>query len=101
MHFKRWPSDDRESSKSNLILNKTLFYKLFSLNEGKIATFETPQLPAEEDSRKEKSKTIVTTETIKKLQKEGNSEIYLLIMILIELKNCQHRVCSRTPSDQY
>lgn len=81
MHFKRWPSDDRESSKSNLILNKTLFYKLFSLNEGKIATFETPQLPVEEDSGKGKSKTIETTETIRQLQKEGTSEISLLILI--------------------
>lgn len=81
MHFKRWPSDDRESSKSNLILNKTLFYKLFSLNEGKIATFETPQLPVEEDNGKGKSKTMETTETIRQLQKEGTSEISLLILI--------------------
>lgn len=81
MHFKRWPSDDRESSKSNLILNKTLFYKLFSLNEGKIATFETPQLPVEEDNGKRKSKTMETTETIRQLQMEGTSEIYLLILI--------------------
>ena len=75
MHFKRWPSDNRESSKSNLILNKTLFYKLFSLNEGKIATFETPQLPVEEDNGKGKSKTMETTETIRQLQMEGTSEI--------------------------
>ena len=81
MHFKRWPSDNRESSKSNLILNKTLFYKLFSLNEGKIATFETPQLPVEEDNGKGKSKTMETTETIRQLQMEGTSEIYLLILI--------------------
>ena len=81
MHFKRWPSDDRESSKSNLILNKTLFYKLFSLNEGKIATFETPQLPVEEDIGKGKSKTMETTETIRQLEMEGTSEIYLLILI--------------------
>lgn len=81
MHFKRWPSDDRESSKSNLILNKTLFYKIFSLNEGKIATFETPQLSVEEDNGKGKSKTMETTETIRQLQMEGTSEIYLLILI--------------------
>ena len=81
MHFKRWPSDDRESSKSNLILNKTLFYKLFSLNEGKIATFETPQLPVEEDNGKRKSKTMETIETIRQIQMEGTSEIYLLILI--------------------
>ena len=81
MHFKRWPSDDRESSKSNLILNKTLFYKLFSLNEGKISTFETPQLPVEEDNGKRKSKTMETIETIRQIQMEGTSEIYLLILI--------------------
>lgn len=81
MHFKRWPSDDRESSKSNLILNKTLFYKLFSLNEGKIATFETPQLPVEEDNGKRKSKTMETIETIRQIQMEGTSEIYLLMLI--------------------
>ena len=81
MHFKRWPSDDRESSKSNLIFNKTLFYKLFSLNEGKIATFETPQLPVEEDNGKRKSKTMETIETIRQIQMEGTSEIYLLILI--------------------
>ena len=75
MHFKRWPSDDRESSKSNLILNKTLFYKLFSLNEGKITTFETPQLSVEEDNGNGKSKTMETTETIRQLQMEGTSEI--------------------------
>ena len=80
MHFKRWPSDDRESSKSNLILNKTLFYKL-SLNEGKIAAFETPQLSVEEDNGKGKSKTMETTETIRQLQMEGTSEISLLILI--------------------
>lgn len=62
-------------------MNKTLFYKLFSLNEGKIATFETPQLPVEEDIGKGKSKTMETTETIRQLQKEGTSEIYLLILI--------------------
>ena len=73
-----------EKAQNQILFLIKPYFTNFFLNEGKIATFETPQLPVEEDSGKEKSKTIVTTETIKKLQKEGNSEIYLLIMILIE-----------------